>query len=286
MFSLSLLVVWITLVTSASDSEHYGMPRPFEQCQHANRHSRCSMERFGSQKGTTTRLGEWTPRPRRLRSLLSTSPAAHLMASLLDRTVISGLLNRAATRLAASRLVNHHRIQHGVDGWKHSLQDRVGARRNLWFTEYNGNQIGQISTTGVITEFPIPSANSQPFDIVVGPDGNLWFTGKQCQQHREHYDGWRGHRVSNQDCQEPPVWYRYGLGCGVVVHRERSEQDWTHHHRWIVTEFAIKTATSVPQEITPAWMVRSTLPGASPITVGRVTTAGIITRVCRRNRQQ
>ena len=27
-----------------------------------------------------------------------------------------------------------------------------------------------------ITEFPVPTANSEPYGITAGPDGNLWFT--------------------------------------------------------------------------------------------------------------
>jgi virginiamycin B lyase len=33
-----------------------------------------------------------------------------------------------------------------------------------------------MSAAGVITEFPIPTAHSDPRDITTGPDGNLWFT--------------------------------------------------------------------------------------------------------------
>jgi len=61
-----------------------------------------------------------------------------------------------------------------------------GPDGNLWFAdqpEFIGGQIGRISTTGVITEFPVPAANtpwpagrSYPFSIAAGPDGNLWFT--------------------------------------------------------------------------------------------------------------
>ena len=32
------------------------------------------------------------------------------------------------------------------------------------------------SPAGIITEFPIPTANSSSFGITAGPDGNLWFT--------------------------------------------------------------------------------------------------------------
>jgi virginiamycin B lyase len=45
----------------------------------------------------------------------------------------------------------------------------------LWFTEHNGNKIGRITTAGVITEFPIPTAGSTPWGITAGPDGALWF---------------------------------------------------------------------------------------------------------------
>ncbi len=33
-----------------------------------------------------------------------------------------------------------------------------------------------MATSGQITEFHIPTANSQPRGITAGPDGNLWFT--------------------------------------------------------------------------------------------------------------
>jgi hypothetical protein len=52
----------------------------------------------------------------------------------------------------------------------------AGPDGNLWFTERNANQIGRITTAGVVTEFVIPTAASQPEGIAAGPDGNLWFT--------------------------------------------------------------------------------------------------------------
>ncbi len=46
----------------------------------------------------------------------------------------------------------------------------------LWFTEPNGNRIGRITTSGAITEYVVPTANSSPSGITAGPDGALWFT--------------------------------------------------------------------------------------------------------------
>jgi virginiamycin B lyase len=51
----------------------------------------------------------------------------------------------------------------------------TGPDGNLWFTEHQGNAIGRITTTGTLTEFPLPNPNSFPTGITAGPDGNLWF---------------------------------------------------------------------------------------------------------------
>jgi streptogramin lyase len=49
----------------------------------------------------------------------------------------------------------------------------AGPDGNVWFTEYNGGNIGRITPSGVVTEFPV--SNPPPRAIVAGPDGNLWF---------------------------------------------------------------------------------------------------------------
>ena len=45
----------------------------------------------------------------------------------------------------------------------------------LWFTEYYANDIGRITTAGVITAYSVPTAGGDPAGIVAGPDGALWF---------------------------------------------------------------------------------------------------------------
>jgi virginiamycin B lyase len=61
----------------------------------------------------------------------------------------------------------------------------TGPDGALWFTQEGCPSctpmatpptIGRITTGGVFTEFPIPSATAQPFGITAGPTGSIWFT--------------------------------------------------------------------------------------------------------------
>jgi streptogramin lyase len=51
----------------------------------------------------------------------------------------------------------------------------AGPDGDLWFTEFNGNTIGRITSAGDITRYPVPTAGGKPDGIAAGPDGNLWF---------------------------------------------------------------------------------------------------------------
>ena len=57
-------------------------------------------------------------------------------------------------------------------GWRIA----TGADGRLWFTIPFNSAIGRLDpATGSITEFPLTTP-SQPRDIVLGPNGNIWFT--------------------------------------------------------------------------------------------------------------
>lgn len=68
--------------------------------------------------------------------------------------------------------VSHVRVRLSVSAWRAV----VGPDGNLWFTEAGADKIGRITTTGVLTEYPIPTTGGALFDLAVGPDGGLWFT--------------------------------------------------------------------------------------------------------------
>jgi hypothetical protein len=54
----------------------------------------------------------------------------------------------------------------------------AGPNQNLFFTEQYGDQIGEFNPSNptTITEIPVPTTAARPDQIVVGHDGNLWFT--------------------------------------------------------------------------------------------------------------
>ena len=70
-----------------------------------------------------------------------------------------------------------------VPGRRRPVDIAAGPDGNLWFTE-SPAKIGRITTAGVVTEFPIPTAQSLPVGIAAGPDGNLWFTEYDSQPTR------------------------------------------------------------------------------------------------------
>ena len=50
----------------------------------------------------------------------------------------------------------------------------VDVQRAL--NECDAGKVARVTTAGVVTEFAIPTAGSEPEAITTGPDGNLWFT--------------------------------------------------------------------------------------------------------------
>jgi virginiamycin B lyase len=57
----------------------------------------------------------------------------------------------------------------------------LGPDGALWFTlaDIAGDEpdsIGRITTSGNLTEFPLPANDSEPRGIATGPDGAIWFT--------------------------------------------------------------------------------------------------------------
>ena len=65
-----------------------------------------------------------------------------------------------------------------TSGYDRPLEIVTGPDGNLWFSELTGSNIGTITPSGTITEYPIPNYSGflGTGGMAVGPDGNLWFT--------------------------------------------------------------------------------------------------------------
>ena len=103
-----------------------------------------------------TSLGIWS---RRWRLVVA--------AACLVALVLGALPAQAARRLKEFPVPTANSVPIGIT---------TGPDGNLWFTEFDTNKIGKITTAGKVTEYPIPTASSFPLGITTGPDGNLWFT--------------------------------------------------------------------------------------------------------------
>jgi len=96
--------------------------------------------------------------------------AVHLPALLLGLTV----------GMPAGTHINN--TQYPLPNYVTPVGITNGPDGALWFTEYEGNSIGRITTSGAITTFPIPTEDSGPAGITTGPDGDLWFTEFNADQ--------------------------------------------------------------------------------------------------------
>lgn len=62
-----------------------------------------------------------------------------------------------------------------------------GSDGNMWATGFGGQKIARITPAGSVTYFDAPQGN--PWDIVAGPDGNLWYTAQGTHIGRSRVDG-------------------------------------------------------------------------------------------------
>jgi streptogramin lyase len=83
--------------------------------------------------------------------------------------IASVLLLVGVAPAAASSVTLYHVPTSGAAPWGITN----GPDGALWFTEDSGDNLGRISTSGAIHEFPLP-AGSGALGLTTGPDGNLW----------------------------------------------------------------------------------------------------------------
>ena len=123
------------------------------------------------------------PEPSSAQSL-ATGPDGNLWftdQSRIGRMTLTGQLSQFSLPIHQFPAGSNPIKAPATSGSYQALAITSGADGNLWFTEIGpaevGSSIGRITTSGTITEFPLPSASFFLSSITSGADGNLWFTG-------------------------------------------------------------------------------------------------------------
>jgi virginiamycin B lyase len=153
----------------------------------------------------------------------------------------------------------------------------AGPDGALWFTEESGG-IGRITTTGVISEYPLPNPNAEPYQIITGPDGALWFT--------EIGDNQIGRITTGGVVSEYPLLPEDSGPIGICVGPDGAlwfvDFDGKHVGRvtaGVLTEFAVPTAGGQLRTIVTGpdgalWFAES---NSAPVSnIARITTAGVL----------
>lgn len=62
------------------------------------------------------------------------------------------------------------------------IKNLVSIQSNVWFGEYNSNRIGKLNAQGQLSEYALPTANSQPGWGTSGLGGDFWFSEEGANQ--------------------------------------------------------------------------------------------------------
>jgi virginiamycin B lyase len=146
----------------------------------------------------------------------------------------------------------------------------------IFFTEGDTNKIATISESGTVVEYPIPTSNSLPIGLAVGPDGGVWFVESQASKVAVFLRG-TFTEYPTLTAKSTPEAIVQGPDRNMWFTEETGNRIGRISTNGTLTEFIIPTANSKPVGITVGsdanlWFVES---GASKI--GRITTAGVIT---------
>lgn len=89
----------------------------------------------------------------------------------------------ALGRLVVTSTVDFQFTRYEIPTPNSEPYDLVYRPNAIWFTQRTGNQLGRLTiSSGDITEYPIPTTNSQPTGIDIAPDGTVWFLQRGANQ--------------------------------------------------------------------------------------------------------
>jgi len=182
-------------------------------------------------------------------------------------------------RIAPSGAISEFPIGGAISSYPFSIT--AGSDGNLWFVKNAGaSSIAQITVTGAMTEFSIPTVYHKYQEITTGPDGDLWFTES---------DGGRIGRMTTtgSGAGEFATSSVNGFPNGIVTGPDGNL--WFTEFRYsankigrltpagIISEFPLPTVNAAPDEITVGPDGNLWFTEQDGNKIGRITTAGVIT---------
>ncbi|MGO8949299.1 MAG: hypothetical protein ACLQUY_16940 [Ktedonobacterales bacterium] len=86
------------------------------------------------------------------------------------------IVNGEPTSLEGYGIIDRTRTGNITEAPANAVVNAVkGPDGNMWSIDSAQNAIKRVTPSGAVREFTIPTANANPFDLVVAKDGNLWF---------------------------------------------------------------------------------------------------------------
>jgi sugar lactone lactonase YvrE len=153
----------------------------------------------------------------------------------------------------------------------------TSAGGKLWLTDYNGNQIDSLTTSGTLTTYSIPTSSSQPEDIILGPDGNLWFTEYSGNKIGKMTTSGTFTEYSVPTSSSQPFDIAVGPDGNLWFTEYSGNKIGRITTAGTITEFSIPTGSSAPKGVTAGpdgnvWFTES-----AATNIGRITPTGTIT---------
>jgi streptogramin lyase len=151
-----------------------------------------------------------------------------------------------------------------------------GPDGNLWFTEFNGNQIGRVTPAGVVGQFGGLTAGAVPLGITLGPDGNLWFVEHAANQIGRITPSGRVSEFGGLTAGSLPLGITSGPDGNLWFTETVGNRIGRITPAGVVTEFGGLTPNSVPDRITSGPDGNLWFTEFAGNRIGRITPAGVV----------
>ena len=158
-----------------------------------------------------------------------------------------------------------------------------GPDGNYWYTQATGNRVARMTPQGEVTEYTLPTTNSNPFDIVAGADGNIWFTELGIAS----TEGNRIGRItpagvitefSVPTAASQPRGIALGSDGNVWFTEITGAKIGRITPQGVITEFTIPWASAAPRGITGGPDGNLWFTDSGGLSIGKLTPAGVFTR--------